>query len=102
LFKRNLCALSEDSSNFVFIKTRILFEDNHVLGLKKEPGMIIQGDITSDISLLDLAKSYLKLNNGKIGQAYLGLVHRLDRRVSGCVIFAKSSKSASRICKSFY
>jgi 23S rRNA pseudouridine1911/1915/1917 synthase len=75
----------------------ILYEDNHLLGVYKPAGMLTQGDKTGDLSLLDWAKRWIKDRYGKPGNVFLGLVHRLDRPVAGVVLFAKTSKAASRL-----
>lgn len=75
----------------------ILFEDNHLLIVNKRPGDIVQGDKTGDIPLTAHLKSYLKEKYNKPGEVFLGLVHRLDRPVSGAVIFARTSKSLTRL-----
>ena len=80
---------------------KILYEDNHLLGLYKEAGRLVQGDRTGDITLLALAKDYLREKYHKPGNVFLGLVHRLDRPVSGVVFFARTSKAASRLATSF-
>jgi 23S rRNA pseudouridine1911/1915/1917 synthase len=79
----------------------ILFIDNHLLAIHKPAGKLIQQDITGDISLLEDAKHYLKERFGKPGNVYLGLVHRIDRPVSGVVLFARTSKAASRLSEQF-
>ena len=79
------------------IEERILFEDNHLLIVNKEPSEIVQGDKTGDVCLLDDVKSYIKEAYNKPGNVYAGLVHRIDRPVSGAVIFAKTSKALSRM-----
>ena len=81
---------------------QIIYEDNHVLGVVKPAGMLSQGDRTGDESALTLAKHHIKESHGKPGNVYLGLVHRLDRPVSGVMIFARTSKAASRLSKSFH
>lgn len=80
----------------------ILYEDNHVLGVLKPAGMLSQGDRTGDITALELARRYIKEKHAKPGNVYLGLVHRLDRPVSGVMIFARTSKAASRLSQSFH
>ncbi len=75
----------------------ILFEDNHLLIVNKRSGDIVQGDKTGDIPLTANLKSYLKEKYNKPGEVFLGLVHRLDRPVSGAVIFARTSKSLTRL-----
>lgn len=79
----------------------MLCEDNHLLGLYKPAGLLVQGDRTGDASLLDLAKLWLKERYGKPGRVFLGLVHRLDRPVAGAVLFARTSKAASRLSEQF-
>jgi 23S rRNA pseudouridine1911/1915/1917 synthase len=75
----------------------ILFEDNHLLIVNKRPGDIVQGDKTGDLPLTDILKLYIKNKYNKPGDVFLGLVHRLDRPVSGAVIFARTSKSLTRL-----
>lgn len=75
----------------------ILFEDNHLIIVNKKPSEIVQGDKTGDITLADTVKAYLVKKYNKPGKAYLGIVHRIDRPVSGAVIFAKTSKSLTRM-----
>lgn len=79
----------------------ILFVDNHLLVVNKPAGMPVQGDISGDLSLLDAGKAWLKTEYGKPGNVFLGLVHRLDRPVSGVVAFARTSKAASRLSEQF-
>ncbi len=77
----------------------ILYEDNHLIVVEKKPNILCQGDYTKDLDLLAMIKSYLKEKYQKPGNVYLGLVHRLDRPVGGIMVFAKTSKSASRLSK---
>ena len=79
------------------LEDRILYEDNHLIIVNKEPSEIVQGDKTGDVCLLDDVKSYIKEAYNKPGNVYAGLVHRIDRPVSGAVIFAKTSKALSRM-----
>jgi 23S rRNA pseudouridine1911/1915/1917 synthase len=79
----------------------ILFEDNHLLVVNKPAGVLVQGDKTGDIALLEEVKSYIKIKYEKPGAVFAGLVHRLDRPTSGCVLFAKTSKALSRMSKQF-
>jgi 23S rRNA pseudouridine1911/1915/1917 synthase len=76
---------------------RILYEDNHLLVVNKFPGEIVQGDRTGDEPLVETLKSYIKAKYNKPGEVFLGLVHRLDRPVSGAVIFARTSKALARM-----
>jgi len=82
-------------------KLLVIYEDNHLIVVNKVPGQIVQGDKTGDKSLLDLVKEYIKKKYDKPGAVYLGLVHRLDRPTSGIVVFAKTSKAASRLSEMF-
>ena len=82
-------------------KPEILYEDNHILAVYKRAGLLVQGDITGDKSLMDEVKEYLKEKHKKPGAVFLGLVHRLDRNVSGIVVFGKTSKGASRLSEQF-
>lgn len=77
----------------------ILYEDNHLLVVEKPIGMLTQADCTHDIDLLTILKKYLKDKYQKPGQVYLGLVHRLDRMTGGVMVFAKTSKAASRLAR---
>ncbi len=79
------------------LEDRILYEDNHLIVVNKLPSEIVQGDKTGDVCLLDDVKSYIKETYNKPGNVYAGLVHRIDRPVSGAVIFAKTSKALSRM-----
>lgn len=84
-----------------FAPLRVLYEDNHLLGVFKPGGILVQGDRTRDVTLLDMAKAYIKEKYEKPGRVYLGLVHRLDRPVSGVVLYARTSKAASRLTREF-
>ncbi len=79
------------------LATRILFEDNHLLIVNKRPGEIVQGDKTGDEPLVESLKFYIKKKYNKPGEVFLGVVHRLDRPVSGAVIFARTGKALSRM-----
>lgn len=79
----------------------VLFEDNHLLGLYKPAGLAVQGDITGEDSLLDLAKEWLKERYRKPGKVFLGLVHRLDQPVAGAMVFCRTSKAARRLSEQF-
>jgi 23S rRNA pseudouridine1911/1915/1917 synthase len=80
---------------------KVLFEDNHLIGVYKPAGILVQGNISGDITLLDITKQYIKRRYGKPGRVFLGLVHRLDRPVSGVVLFARTSKAAARVSEQF-
>lgn len=78
-----------------------LHEDNHVLAINKPTGLLTQSAQAGDENCLDLAREYIRERYDKPGRVYLGLVHRLDRNVSGVVVFARTSKAASRLSRSF-
>ncbi|MBE6151652.1 MAG: RluA family pseudouridine synthase [Firmicutes bacterium] len=75
----------------------ILYEDNHIIVVVKPNNILSQSDNTKDIDMLTIIKEYIKEKYNKPGNVYLGLVHRLDRPVSGVMVFAKTSKAASRL-----
>lgn len=75
----------------------ILYEDNHIIVVVKPFNILSQSDDTKDIDMLTLIKSYLKEKYNKPGNVYLGLIHRLDRPTGGIMVFAKTSKAASRL-----
>ena len=79
----------------------VLYEDNHLIIVNKQAGEIVQGDKTGDTPLPDIVKDWLKEKHNKPGNVYLGVVHRLDRPVSGVVLFAKTSKALPRLNKMF-
>lgn len=79
----------------------ILFEDNHLLVVNKAAGLLVQGDRTGDIPLVDLAKAYIKKKYNKPGEVFLGMVHRLDRPTSGVLVFARTSKALGRLNAQF-
>ena len=76
---------------------KVIYEDNHIMVVEKMPNIPSQADKTEDIDMLTLVKEYLKEKYNKPGNVYLGLVHRLDRPVGGVMVFAKTSKAASRL-----
>ena len=78
-------------------KLKIIFEDNHIIVVEKKPNIPSQADKTEDEDMLTIIKEYLKEKYNKPGNVYLGLVHRLDRPVGGVMVFAKTSKAASRL-----
>ena len=81
----------------IFKDIQILYEDNHLLVVNKPVNMLMQGDATGDNDLLSIMKNYIKVTYNKPNEAYLGLVHRLDRVTGGVCVFAKTSKAASRL-----
>ena len=80
---------------------KVIYEDNHIIIVNKQSGEIVQGDKTGDTPLSDIVKAYLKEKYHKPGDVFLGVVHRLDRPVSGVVVFAKTSKALTRLNKMF-
>lgn len=80
---------------------QIVYEDNHILVLNKMPSEIVQGDKTGDLPLSEKIKNFLKEREHKPGNVFCGVIHRLDRPVSGLVIFAKTSKGLSRFNELF-
>ena len=81
------------------LSDRILYEDNHLIAVNKLPSEIVQGDKTGDVPLSEDVKQYIKERYGKPGNVYLGVIHRLDRPVSGVVVFARTSKALARMNK---
>lgn len=80
-----------------FKNLQILYEDNHLIAVNKPAGLLVQGDSSGQVSLLELTKEYIKKKYQKPGNVFLGLIHRLDRPVGGIVLLAKTSKGAARI-----
>ena len=79
----------------------ILFEDNHLIAVNKKPGEIVQGDKTGDEPLSEKLKRYIKEKYNKPGDVFLGTIHRIDRPVSGVVLFARTSKALERMNEQF-
>ena len=79
----------------------VVYEDNHIIIVNKKSGEIVQGDKTGDRPLSDIVKDYIKEKYNKPGAVFLGVVHRLDRPVSGLVVFARTSKALTRLNKMF-
>ena len=75
----------------------VLYEDNHIIVVEKEPNIPSQADKTGDMDLLTMVKKYIKEKYKKQGEAYIGLIHRLDRPVGGVMVFARTSKAAARL-----
>ena len=86
--------------NYYVDNLNVLYEDNHIIVIEKEKDVLSQKDETDDFSINEIVKEYLKRKYNKPGAVYLGLVHRLDRRVSGVMVLAKTSKAATRLSKS--
>jgi 23S rRNA pseudouridine1911/1915/1917 synthase len=93
--------MPELSSIAKAVAEQIIFEDNHLIILNKLPSQIVQGDKTGDKPLGELVKIYLKEKYNKPGDVFLAVIHRLDRPVSGVVIFAKTDKAMTRMAKLF-
>lgn len=79
----------------------ILYEDNHIIAVNKPAGMLVQGDKTGDETLGDVLKKYIKQKYEKPGEVFLGVVHRIDRPVSGVVLYARTSKALARLNEMF-
>ena len=79
----------------------VIYEDNHIIIVNKQSGEIVQGDKTGDRPLSDIVKDYIKEKYQKPGAVFLGVTHRLDRPVSGLVVFARTSKALTRLNKMF-
>lgn len=79
----------------------VVYEDNHIIIVAKAPGEIVQGDKTGDRTLIDDVKAYIKEKYAKPGEVFLGTVHRLDRPVSGLVVYARTSKALTRLNRMF-
>ena len=79
----------------------VLYEDNHLIAVKKLSGEIIQSDQTGDTTLAEKVKAYIKKKYKKPGEVFLGIIHRLDRPVGGVIIFARTSKALARMNELF-
>ena len=79
----------------------VLYEDNHIIAVNKKSGDLVQGDKTGDKPLSEFVKNYLRDKYKKPGNVFCGVIHRLDRPVSGLVLFAKTSKALSRMNELF-
>ena len=80
---------------------KVIYEDNHLIAVNKHAGMLVHGDATGDTPLVDYVKQYIKIRYKKPGDVFLGVIHRLDRPVSGTIIFARTSKGLSRMSELF-
>ena len=83
--------------NFFYDRWPLFYCDNHLFAVYKPAGLLVQGDQSGDICLLDLAKHWIKQQYQKPGNVFLGLIHRLDRPVAGVMLFARTSKAAARL-----
>lgn len=86
-----------NKEEFIDIQRRILYEDNHLIIFNKRSGEIVQGDKTQDEPLSETLKAFIAQRDAKPGNVFLGVTHRLDRPVSGAVIFCKTSKSLAKV-----
>lgn len=90
--------------NFITMQNKplqVLYEDNHIIAVNKRPSDIVQGDKTGDTPLSDFVKQYVKEKYNKPGEVFIGTVHRIDRPVSGIVLFARTSKALARLNQMF-
>ena len=85
--------IKKSSTDLKLKESEILFEDNHLIIINKKAGVLVQGDITGDIPLLEIVKKYIKNKNNKKGNVFLGLVNRIDRPTSGIVCLLYTSPS---------
>lgn len=83
-------------------KFQILYEDNHLIAVNKKGGLLVQGDKSGDESLVELVREYITVKYKKPGNVFTGVIHRLDRPVSGLVVLAKTSKALERMNKLFH
>ncbi len=80
---------------------QVLYEDNHLIAINKPAGYLVQGDVTEDVPLTEYVKDYIKVRYDKPGDVFLGVIHRLDRPVSGALLFARTSKGLARMNELF-
>lgn len=80
---------------------QVLYEDNHLIAVNKPAGYLVQGDQTGDATMADFVKKYIKIQYRKPGDVFLGIIHRLDRPVSGVLLFARTSKALTRMNEQF-
>lgn len=90
-----------DAACFLVAEWPVFYLDSHLLVLYKPAGLLVQGDETGDVCLLDLAREWVRRAFDKPGRAFLGMVHRLDRPVAGVMVFARTSKAAARLSDQF-
>lgn len=83
------------------IHVEVIYEDNHLIAVNKPAGVLVHGDDTGDVTLADAVKEYIKIRYKKPGDVFLGVIHRLDRPVSGVVVFARTSKALTRMNQLF-
>lgn len=90
-----LCTMKSNSLNLQDLV--VIYEDNHLIAVNKPAGILVHGDETGDLTLVDQVKMYIKIRYEKPGDVFLGVIHRLDRPVSGVVIFGRTSKALTRM-----
>ncbi len=83
------------------MELKVIYEDNHLIGINKPPGLLVQGDRTGDITVIDQVSEYLRHKYHKPGKVFVGLIHRLDRPVSGVLLIARTSKALTRMNLAF-
>jgi 23S rRNA pseudouridine1911/1915/1917 synthase len=93
--------MNDQGLSFFIPSWPVLYSDNHLLSLYKPAGLLVQGDRTGDVTLIDLAKEWVKRQHHKPGLVFMGMVHRIDRPVAGVVLFCRTSKAAGRISEQF-
>jgi 23S rRNA pseudouridine1911/1915/1917 synthase len=84
------------------LSIQVLYQDNHILAVLKPAGLLTQGDRTGDATALDAARDYIRATSHRPGNVFIGLVHRIDRPVSGVLVLARTSKAASRLARAFH
>ena len=89
--------MNQNSTDNQDVASRIIYEDNHLIVANKLAGELVQGDDTGDVPLLEKLRDFLRVKYKKTGNVFCGLVHRIDRPVSGAVVFAKTSKALTRM-----
>lgn len=94
---RKICYNHIEEKGDIMDELKVLYEDNHLIVVEKKAGILSQADNTQDLDMLTIVKKYLKNKYQKPGNVFLGLVHRLDRMTGGVMVFAKTSKAASRL-----
>lgn len=99
--KKELARPTNQRINKPVNQLQVLYEDNHIIAVNKRPSDIVQGDKTGDTPLSDFVKQYIKEKYNKPGDVFIGTVHRIDRPVSGIVLFAKTSKALARLNQMF-
>lgn len=94
---QNMSNTNNTNRNIIFTADDILYEDNHLIAINKRTGQLVQSDADGEKGLEDVVKAFIKRRDQKQGDVFLGVVHRIDRPVSGVVLFAKTSKALTRL-----